>query len=187
MEYRIDYNSAAWFPVPAEFPADGWADEAQWADAVVQAYVDDLGELPDSFEHAIRDFAVTARAARRALADEYLLFCPRSLPLIGVASVHFEPSDPAGALDLDRAVADDDRALLAPTVTDVQSRHLGRGRRAAVIVGSSADGLVAGRFNYAFEHDGCIVAVSAAADRLPDAGFMLPFVDRLVDGIRVAA
>ncbi|GAA1941701.1 hypothetical protein [Agromyces allii] len=185
MQYTIDYSTAVWFPAPAEFPTAAFASEGDWLDAFVEEYERDLGELDETARETLREFAAFARAERSPLATEFLLFCPRSIPVLGIAAVHVAPSDPSTPLDLDGAVAIDDRAVLTPTVDDVHAKHLGAGRRAAVVVPSSAPGSVGGRINYAFEHAGCVVVVSASADRLPEASVLLPFVERLVDGIRI--
>ncbi|ANJ27894.1 hypothetical protein [Agromyces aureus] len=184
MEYAIDYNTAVWFAVPASFPTAEFADEGAWLDAFIGEYERDLGRLQPGPSAALREFAARARAERKPLATEFLLFCPRSIPVLGMVAIHIVPSDPASALDLDAALADD-RALLPPTFDDVQAVHLGAGRRACAVVPSSSEPSAGGRIGYAFERSGAVVIISATADHLPDASLLMTFVERLIDGIRL--
>ena len=184
MKYEIEYDAAIWFPVPVEFPSESWADERAWIDALVSEFESDLGELSDDARAAIGEFAGLARVQRTGLATECLLFCPRSIPSLGVVNIFVGEHDQVG-LDLDHEAADDDHAQLPPTVIDFPTTHLGVGRRAAIVLPSSEPGISAGRVNYVFDVTGVAVAVSGTTDSARDAGYMIPFLDELVRGIRL--
>ncbi|HEX6367238.1 MAG TPA: hypothetical protein VF000_13945 [Agromyces sp.] len=186
MKYEIPYDAGIWFPAPEQFPSAEWPDEASWADALAQEFETDLGALDDDARAAVREFAMMARAQRTPLATECLLFCPRSVPALGVVNIFIGEHD-GGPLDLEHESADDERALLPPTVIEFGSDHLGVGRRAAIVLPSSEPGIAAGRLNYVFDAGGVAVAVNGTTDSARDAGFMAPFLDELVRGIRVEA
>jgi len=186
MRYEIPYDAGIWFPVPERFPAGGWADEQAWADGLVAEFEHDLGPLTGDARAAVREFAAMARTQRTPLATECLLFCPRTVPALGVVSIFIGEHD-GEPLDLEHESADDERALLPPTVIEFPTEHLGTGRRAAVVLPSSDPSIAGGRLNYVFEADGVAVAVNGTADSARDAGFMAPFLDELVRGIRVDA
>ncbi|MFD4421789.1 hypothetical protein ACFWN7_09825 [Agromyces sp. NPDC058484] len=186
VKYEITYDEGVWYPAPEQFPSAAWPDEASWAAALVDAFEADLGALSEDARAAVREFAVMARLGRTPLATECLLFCPRGIPALGVAHV-FIGEHGGGPLDLDHETAGDERALLPPAVIDFPSEHLGLGRRAAIVLPSSDPGIAAGRLNYVFDVDGLAVAVSGTADSARDAGFMAPFLDELVRGIRIEA
>jgi hypothetical protein len=186
VNYEIPYDAGIWYPAPAQFPAAEWADEASWTEALVEEFERDLGTLDDDARAAVREFATMARAQRTPLATECLLFCPRSVPALGVVSI-FIGEHGAEPLDLEHETAADERALLPPTVIEFPSEHLGLGRRAAVVLPSSEPGIAAGRLNYVFDAGGVAVAVNGTTDSARDAGFMAPFLDELVRGIRVEA
>jgi hypothetical protein len=186
VKYEIQYDAAVWFPAPAEFPWGPWVDEQAWADALVEAYEADLGDLSADARAAIGEFAALARAQRTELATECLLFCPRGVPALGVANIFVGEHD-AGPFDLDREAADDARAQLPPTLIEFPTGHLGLGRRAAIVLPSSDPETAAGRLNYVFDVAGVAVAVSGTTDSARDAGYMAPFLDELVRGIRLEA
>jgi hypothetical protein len=186
VRYEIEYDAAVWFPAPAGFPWGPWADEPSWSDALVDAYEADLGDLTGDARAAIGEFAALARAQRTDLATECLLFCPRGVPALGVANIFVGEHD-GTPFDLDHEAADDDRAQLPPTIIEFPTEHLGVGRRAAIVLPSSDAEIAAGRLNYVFEVAGVAVAVSGTADSARDAGYMAPFLDELVRGIRLEA
>ena len=186
MKYEIQYDAGIWFPAPEVFPTVEWPDEASWADALVADFEADLGTLDDDAKAAVREFAVLARAQRTPLATECLLFCPRSVPALGVVNIFIGEHD-GEPLDLEHESADDERALLPATVIEFPSEHLGLGRRAAIVLPSSEPGIAAGRLNYVFDTGGVAVAVNGTTDSARDAGFMAPLLDELVRGIRVEA
>ena len=186
MKYEIQYDAGIWFPVSEQFPSVEWPDEASWTDALVAEFEADLGALDYDARAAVREFAVLARAQRTPLATECLLFCPRSVPALGVVSIFIGDHDGA-PLDLEHESAADERSLLPPTVIDFSSEHLGLGRRAAIVLPSSEPGIAAGRLNYVFDAGGVAVAVNGTTDSARDAGFMAPFLDELVRSIRVEA
>ena len=186
VKYEIQYDAGIWFPAPEQFPTVEWPDEAAWADALVAEFEADLGTLDDDARAAVREFAVLARAQRTPLATECLLFCPRSVPALGVANIFIGEHD-GEPLDLEHESADDERALLPATVIEFPSEHLGLGRRAAIVLPSSEPGIAAGRLNYVFDAGGVAVAVNGTTDSARDAGLMAPFLDELVRGIRVEA
>ena len=186
MRYEIPYDAGIWFPVPEVFPSGPWPDEEAWADSLVDEFDVDLGPLTADARAAVREFAVMARAQRTPLATECLLFCPRTMPALGVVQV-FIGEHGEERVDLEHETADDERAVLPPTVIDFPSEHLGTGRRAAILLPSSDAGIAAGRLNYVFDVDGVVVAINGTTDSARDAGFMAPFLDELVRGIRVEA
>ncbi|WP_173923559.1 hypothetical protein [Agromyces sp. Marseille-P2726] len=186
MRYEIPYDEGIWFPAPAQFPTEEWPDETSWADALVDEFEVDLGALDDDARAAVREFALLARAQRTPLATECLLFCPRSVPSLGVVQIFIGEHD-GGPVDLDHESADDERALLPPTVIEFSSDHLGMGRRAAIVLPSSDPSIAAGRLNYVFDTGAVVVAVNGTTDSARDAGLMAPFLDELVRGIRVEA
>jgi hypothetical protein len=186
VKYEIEYDAAVWFPAPAAFPWGPWDDEQAWSDALVEAYEADLGVLTADARAAIGEFAGLARAQRTELATECLLFCPRGIPALGVANI-FVGEHEAGAVDLDHEAGDDERAQLPPTIIEFPTEHLGLGRRAAIVLPSSDPAISAGRLNYVFDAAGITVAVSGTADSARDAGYMAPFLDELVRGIRLDA
>lgn len=188
MRYEIPYEAGLWYPAPADFPSGPWADEAEWAQGLVDEFESDLGPLAHDARAAVREFAALARARRTPLADECLLFCPRTLPALGVVLISIGEHGPE-RLDLEYEAADDERALLPPTVIDFPTEHLGVGCRAAIVLPSPDAGseVVAARLNYVFQAEGVVVAVSGTADNARDAGCMAPFLDELVRGIRVEA
>ena len=185
MKYTIEYDASVWFPVPATFPADQWADEAAWLSELVSAFEADLGSLTADAQAAVREFGLGARDARVPGTSEILLFCPRTIPVLGVASIYVGSSDDGEALDLDHEASADNRAQLPPSVMEFHTDHLGTGRRAAVVIGAHDPTSAAGRYNYAFEADGGVVTVSGTADGLQEAAMMEPFLDDLVRGIRL--
>jgi hypothetical protein len=187
MKYTIEYDAAVWFPVPAEFPTEEWPDERQWLDSLVREFETDLGALTPDAQAAVHEFAIGARLARVPGTSESFLFCPRSVPVLGVVSVYVNSAENGEALDLEHEASADDRAQLPPATEKFRTEHLGTGRRAAVVIGSS-DGLsAAGRYNYAFQSGGGVVTVSGTADGLQEAAMMEPFLDELVRGIRLEA
>ena len=186
MRYEIEYDAAVWFPVPAAFPSGPWFDERAWTAELIEAFESDLGDLSDDARAAIAEFAGIARAQRTPLATECLAFCPRGIPALGVANIFVGEHDDAH-LDLADEVGDDERAQLPPTVIEFPTDHLGVGRRAAIVVPSSDPSVAAGRLNYVFDVSGVAVAVSGTADSARDAGYMAPFLDELVRGIRLEA
>ena len=186
MRYEIEYDAAVWVPAPAAFPWGPWADEAAWTEALVEAYERDLGDLTADARSAIREFAGLARAQRTELATECLLFCPRGVPALGVANIFVGEHD-TEVVDLEHEAGHDERAQLPPTIIDFPTEHLGLGRRAAIVLPSSDPEIAAGRLNYVFDTAGVAVAVSGTADSARDAGFMAPFLDELVRGIRLEA
>lgn len=183
MRYTIEYDSAAWFPVPATFPAENWQTEGAWLESLVADFETDVGSLTTDARAAVHEFATAARSARIPGTSAYFLFCPRTLPVLGVASVFIGTSD--GPVDLDHESSADELAQLPPLVEDFATENLGEGRRAAVVLGASDQASAAGRYNYAFDRDGCIVTVSGTADGLQEAALMRPFLDILVHGIRL--
>lgn len=187
MRYTIEFDSAAWFPLPADFPSETWPTEAAWLDDLVADFESDVGNLTEDARSAIHEFAIAARNARVPGTSASLLFCPRTLPVYGIASIFVGVPDDDRPLDLDHEASADALAQLPPLVEDFATEHLGSGRRAAVVIGASDGTSVAGRYNYAFGKDGCIVTVSGTADRLHDAALMQPFLDQLVRGIRLSA
>ena len=56
-----------------------------------------------------------------------------------------------------------------------------------IVVWSAVFVVAAGRLNYVFDVSGVAVAVSGTADSARDAGYMAPFLDELVRGIRFEA
>ena len=186
MRYEIPYDAGIWFPVPEVFPSGPWPDEEAWADSLVDEFDADLGPLTADARAAVREFALMARAQRTSLATECLLFCPRTMPALGVVQV-FIGEHGEERVDLEHETADDERAVLPPTVIEFPSEHLGTGRRAAILLPSSDAGIAAGRLNYVFDVDGVVVAINGTTDSARDAGFMAPFLDELVRGIRVEA
>ena len=187
MRYTIEYDTAVWFPVPAEFPTGTWHAESNWLDSLVADFESDVGILTEDARAAVHEFAIAARNARVPGASECVLFCPRTLPSLGVASIYVGmPGDDAD-IDLDHEASADDLAQLPPVVEDFSTEHLGTGRRAAVVIGASERDSAAGRYNYAFERHGCVVTVSGTADGLHEAALMRPFLDELVRGIRLEA
>ncbi len=186
MRYEIPYDAALWFPAPERFPSGRWPDEAAWSDAVVEHFESGLGELTADARSAVREFAALARGRRTPLTTECLLFCPRSMPALGVVNVFIGEHD-GGALDLVHESGDDEVALLPPTIIEFASEYLGVGRRAAIVLPSSDPELAGGRLNYVFDIDGLAVAVNGTTDSVGEAGLMAPFLDELVRGIRVEA
>ncbi|MBG6238981.1 hypothetical protein IWX78_001960 [Mycetocola sp. CAN_C7] len=183
MKYTIEYDSAAWFPVPESFPDDTWVTEGAWLDSLVADFEADLGNLTDDARAAVHEFAIGARGARVAGTSQTLLFCPRTLPVLGMASIYV--GTPDDVIDLDHEASADHLAQLPPLIEDFATDNLGAGRRAAVVIGASDGSSAAGRYNYAFNRDGCVVTVSGTADGLQDAALMQPFLDGLVRGIRL--
>jgi hypothetical protein len=187
MKYTIDYDSAAWFPVPAEFPTEIWPTERSWLDDLVADFEGDLGHLTADARAAVHEFALAARSARVPGTSACLLFCPRAIPVVGLASIFVGTPDDDAPLDLDHEASADALAQLPPLVEEFATDHLGVGKRAAVVINASDGTSAAGRYNYAFGKDGCVVTVSGTADRLHDAALMQPFLDQLVRGIRLEA
>lgn len=185
MKYTIEYDASLWYPVPAQFPAYEWADEDAWLGGLVAEFEADLGSLNADATAAVHEFARDARSARVPGTSESFLFCPRSVPVLGVASVYIGEWDDPNGLDLEHEASADDRAQLPPTSIDFPSEHLGTGRRAAVVIGARDGVSAAGRYNYAFETEGGVVTVSGTADGLQEAAMMEPFLDDLVRGIRL--
>lgn len=171
-EYRIDYDPDVWVPVPD-------ADDESWPDALVAHYERRTGALPSDLADGVRDFAEVCRAVRTGETGTLLAFCPLALvPVVGIVAVAVEETPEP--LDLDVAAVDDDMALLTPALEPIDGGWWGEGRRAAVVVASTAPDIAAGRFNYAFQRDGVALLATAVADRVPFATAMMPFADRLV-------
>ena len=185
MKYTIEYDASVWFPVPETFPSGEFPDERGWLDALVAEFESDLGALTADAQAAVHEFALGARNARVPGTSESFLFCPRSVPVLGIASVYVGSPDDGDTVDLDHEASADDRAQLPPAVQEFRTDNLGIGRRAAVVIGAGDGVSAAGRYNYAFGSDGGIVTVSGTADGLQEAAMMEPFLDELVRGIRL--
>jgi len=176
IEYHLDYDDAAWLPVPAH-------DDADWPEQVVGHYARGLGAMDEGLADALRRVAASAAVVRTELTGQLLLFCPPALaPAIGVVGVQVLQAD--GDIDLDAAVFDDPAALLVPAVETVEHPYWGRGRRAAVVVDSSPD-TQGGRFNYAFRRGDTLLLATAIADTIPYATVMRAYSDRLVTSVRL--
>ena len=88
-----------------------------------------------------------------------------------------------------------ERSSTRPATTSVHScrppssssrlSNVSPGRRAAIVLPPSDPEIAAGRLTYVF--DAAQIAVSGTADSARDAGFMAPFPDELVRGIRLEA
>jgi hypothetical protein len=175
MHYRVDYDEDVWVRVPV-------ADDGPWPDEVVARYERRLGPLEGALADRVRAFAEVCGAARTDDTHELFLFCPLAMtPVVGLLALRVVQVDEP--TDLDRAVAHDPTAMIAPTVDSIVSPMWGEGRRAAVVTASSAEGAAAGRFNYAFERQGTVLLATAIADRVTYATAMLPFADRLVSSV----
>lgn len=174
--YHLDYDSGAWLPAPAE-------NDAGWPNALVDHYTRELGPLTPALADALRRVGDTAIEMRTELTGHLLVFCPVSLaPAIGFAGVQVvQDAD----TDLDAAVMDDPAAVLLPNVETIEDEYWGVGRRAAVVTGSSREGVQGGRFHYAFRRDDSLLVATAFADTMPYAAVMQPHADRLVTSVRL--
>ncbi|MCW3493213.1 hypothetical protein [Microbacterium sp. SSM24] len=174
--YHLDYDAAAWVPVPAD-DGDGWPE------AVVDHYAAELGSLTPALEGALRRVGETALRMRTELTGHLLVFCPVSLaPAIGFIGIQvLEDAE----TELDAAVKDDPAAVLLPNVETIDDEYWGTGRRAAVVTGSSREDAQGGRFNYAFRRGNSLLVATAFADTIPYATVMQPYADRLVLSVRM--
>ncbi len=184
-DYRLDYDSSLWRPIPASFPFADWPTTESWIGELVDDFERDLGALSDEGRDALVEFARAALLDRSPEVTESLLFSPRILPVLAIGNVLIVEVDDDEEVDLHSVTSDDPRAQSAPAVEDFATEFLGTGARAAVIIESSDDRYAGGSFNYAFRRDGLVVFVSIATERVADAGLMLPFADQLVRGIRL--
>lgn len=183
MSYTIEYDSTVWYPVPAAFPFGGWPTETHWLAEFVEMFEKDLGAIPEDGRIALLEFATAALADRPPLVSESLIFCPRVTPVLGLVNVLVVPAD--GDSDLVEIVSADSRAQFPPTIEEVTTAELGVGARAATIIDSTDGENAAGAFTYAFTQADQLVVIGGTADRIPDATAMLPFLERLVEGIRL--
>ncbi|MBW9094424.1 hypothetical protein JNB62_12085 [Microbacterium jejuense] len=173
--YRIDYDEDVWVPVPE-------GDDADWPATLVAHVERRTGTLSPERAADVIAFAEACRAARTEQTGTLLAFCPLAmLPVTGLLAVRVEEVEQP--LDLTIAAVDDDAAMLTPALEEVDGGWWGSGRRAAVIVASTEPGIVAGRFNYAFQRDGVALLATAVADSVPFATAMLPYADRLVSHV----
>ncbi len=184
MGLYVDYDADRWLFVPHTFPWSDFADEEQWADAVVDLFGGgpERTRPPAEMLDWLRAY-LTGAARSNATGAVRLLHLPTLESPTLIVDIHEGPTDPA--MPLDQLTGQNDERLTRPAeVAAFDSPHLGQGVRATRLRAHD-DGSVIWATNWVWRRDGRDIVMLTGTTDLPVAEAMAPILDTLARSIRL--